>query len=160
MDIKLKNIDKKAKPDLEKWAEITIEKWQYNLASETLISKKHYSKADEPTPKKLIDSFFATVKHQSENDEFLIAFAFNYYIRMLEMGLGNGVTLYNQRDSKRKKHKVYSKTLYKETQKLLILLQEYYLQECAFMIIDDFNHNTDSYTTYKGNKNSNTIELL
>lgn len=78
MEVILSNIDNKP-VDLAKWAEITIEKWKFNVAEGNLVNTGD-----------LLRSFEYTVQGEANGNTALISFAFNYYFRMLEMNVGKG----------------------------------------------------------------------
>lgn len=133
--------------DLAQWAQITIELWQFKIAQFGLISRnRHYSNPDEPTPQSLIDSFTYHVSQQSGGDQALVSFAFNYYIHMLDMGVGKGVRLGDV--SNRKKYKVYSKPLYSQILRLTELLAEEYAAAGSFLIVNEFTHGTGEGTKF------------
>jgi len=148
MDIEILNIPEKEKVRLEKWAEITIEKWLFSIAQHKLI--------DTGT---LFKSFAYSISSDANNNSALISFAFEYYLRMLEMGVGKGVK-YNDRNAegiterrefnkKRKAYQgIYSKTLYSEIMRLGELLTNQYAVAGATVIIDEFKHTTGEKTIY------------
>jgi len=139
MDITLSNIDASAKVDLEKWAQITIEKWQWNLVSKNLV----YS-GD------LLRSFTSQVYADAAGDSMMISFAFNYYLKMLDMGVGKGVSFEETgRESGRKKYKVYSSTTYSQIMRLLELLQIQYMTMGANAIVNEFKHGSNAGAIYK-----------
>jgi len=105
--------------DLQKWAEITIQKWQFNLVQKNLI----YS-GD------LLRSFEYTVSGEANGNQALISFAFNYYLRMLEMGVGKG-RLFGQ-VSQRKG--LFNKPFYHEVYRLSELVAGMYANNAAIAI--------------------------
>jgi len=115
----------KYRVDYVKWAEIVIEKWEFNIVQKNLI----YS-GD------LLRSFEQTVNAEASGNAVLISFAFKYYLRMLEMGVGRGVHIGDE--SNRRKYKVYTKTLYREMYRLSELLAEKYANRGAVMIAAGF----------------------
>lgn len=150
MDISLINVPASAKVDLIKWAEIVIEKWEFNLANRNLVHTGD-----------LINSFSAHVSAESANNTALISFAFEYYLRMLDMGVGKDVPygewrnlresrrVYGtQKGNRRKPIPVYSRTLYAQIMKLGELLTKQYATAGAKMIIDEFMHGEEGSTTY------------
>lgn len=138
MDIQLVNVPASAKVDLERWAQITIERWQYNIASKNLVKSGN-----------LLNSFLVSVSADAENNTALISFAFEYYMRMMDMGVGKGVN-YEQRGSAAKSRKVYgiqkgnrrkpmdiyNRTLYAEIMKLGELLTTQYAAQGAMAIVN------------------------
>ena len=97
--------DSKYSVDLVKWAEIVIEKWEFNIVQKNLI----YS-GD------LLRSFEQSVTSEAGGNAALISFAFKYYLRMLDMGVGRGSPIGS--NDGRKRYKVYTFTLYKEFYRL------------------------------------------
>jgi len=155
MDISILNIPASAKVDLEKWAEIVIENWRYNIASRQLIHTTD-----------LLNSFQATVTAEADGDKALISFAFQYYLRMIDMGVGKGTSLENkgalaesrrtlgtQKGNRRKAEPVYSRTLYAEIMRLGELLAENYSLQGVLAVTNEFSHDSDTPTTYQlGNR--------
>ncbi len=138
MDISLINVPASAKVDLIKWAEIVIEKWEFNIASRDLVHSGD-----------LINGFTAHVATEAASNRALISFAFQYYIRMIDMGVGKGVsrddvgTLGESRKvhgistgNRRGRIPVYSKTMYAEIMRLGELLAEQYAGVGAYGIAD------------------------
>jgi len=123
MEVNLNN--PKYKVDYDRWAQIVIEKWEFNIVQKNLI----YS-GD------LLRSFEQTISAEAGGNAALISFAFNYYLRMLEMGVGRGAPIGSESD--RKKYKVYTKTLYSEMYRLSELLAEKYAARGAVMIAAGF----------------------
>ena len=116
---------KASKVDLERWAAITIEKFEFAISERNLI----YS-GD------LLKSFVATVHADADGDNALISFAFNYYLRMLDMGVGKGVNYDDAgKGSGRRKYPVFNKIFYAEMMKLGELLTEMYAKKGAEIII-------------------------
>jgi len=131
MDIIFSGIPEKAHVDLKRWAQITIEKWQYNLVKKKLI----YS-GD------LLRSFEASVFSDAKGDYALISFAFKYYMRMLDMGVGSGVTFDDAkmgRTGRRNTKKVFLRTFYSELYRLSELISEKYATNSAFAIINEIS---------------------
>jgi hypothetical protein len=136
MDISLINIPSSSHVDLEEWARITIENFQYKIAAANLISYKHHSASDEPTPQQLIDSFEQHITAEAGGNQALINIGFNYYLRMLDMGAGSGSGANNPAEN-RKKYNVYNKPLTAEIYKLAELLAKQYATAGATLIIDE-----------------------
>jgi len=109
--------------DYAKWAEIVIQKWEFNIAQKNLI----YS-GD------LLRSFEQTVQAEAGGSAALISFAFKYYLRMLDMGVSRGHPV----SDPRKRQAVYTRTLYAEFYRLSELLAEKYAIRGAVMIAAGF----------------------
>ena len=149
LDFQIIDLPANAKVDLAQWAEITIETWQFKIAQFGLISRrKHYSNPDEPTTNALIESFTFHVTQQAGGNEALVSFAFNYYIHMLDMGVGKGVPFEQRDNSKRKRYKVYSKPLYSQIYRLTELLAEQYAAHGAAIIANEFQHGSSEPTRF------------
>lgn len=139
MDLSIINVPASARVDLEEWARITIETFQYKLVAFDLISFQHRSSKDEPTPEQLISSFEQHVTAQADGNQALISFAFNYYLRMLDMGVGAGSAFGDFNDSNRSPKPVYSKPLTAEIYRLAELLAKQYAVAGVQTIIDSIN---------------------
>ena len=126
MDISVFGTNDKDKINLKMWADIVIEKWEQNLASKNLIGTGA-----------LINSFEAHVNIEASGNSALITFAYLYYVRMIDMGVGKGTGLHNRSEKKehrkifgiqtgnrRKPIPVYNKTFYSELSVLNRLLSE------------------------------------
>jgi hypothetical protein len=121
MGVLITNITPAAKVDLERWAAITIEKFEFAVSKFNLL----YS-GD------LLRSFQAFVHADANGDTALISFAFNYYLRMLDIGVGRGVSYAEAgRDSGRRKYSVFNRIFYAELMKLGELLTKMYSQKGA-----------------------------
>jgi len=119
------SVGQQSNVDLERWAAITIEKWEFALSKNNLI----YS-GD------LLRSFQAVVHSEANGNNALISFAFNYYLRMLDMGVGKGVSLDEAgRGSGRRKYPVFNKIFYAELMRLGELLTKMYADKGAKTIV-------------------------
>ena len=123
--ITLSEIKKRQRVDLEQWARITIEKWEYNIVRRKLI----YS-GD------LLNSFMFSVSADADGDTAMVSFAFQYYVRMLDIGVGRGVSRVEVKGSRRKPYKVFNRTFYGEFRTLIELMTEKY-KEYGITIISD-----------------------
>lgn len=141
MDIKITNVPVEAKVKFDKWAQYTIEKFEF------AVSK--YKLKDTGT---LINSFQHQVSQDADGSTALISIAFEYYLRMIDMGVGSG-TPYDERDeqyaanrafgkgagTKRRRYPVYNKIFYSQLMRLNELLQKYYKNTALNVIIDGTN---------------------
>lgn len=107
--------------DLQQWADITIEKWKWNIAQKNLIHTGD-----------LIRSFEATVTGEANGNLALINFAFNYYFRMLEMGVGKG----NLFGMKRQRYGLFTRPFMHEVYRLSELVSEMYANNAAVNIVN------------------------
>lgn len=85
------------------WAEIVIDRW-----------RKRMEALDVGDTGALLKSFEAQVAADSNGDPAKITFAFLYYGRFPDMGVGRGVTLSDVPDASRKVKPWYSQTFMKE----------------------------------------------
>ena len=115
-------LDTKYKVDLAKFAQIVIEKWQFNV-----VQKKLIRTAD------LLRSFEFTVSGEADGDKAVISFVFNYYLRMLEMGVGKYSPIGTS--SNRRRYKVFTKTFNAEVYRLTELLANQYATEGALTVL-------------------------
>jgi len=119
MQIDLNN--PKYRVDYVKWAQIVVDKWEFNIVQKNLI----YS-GD------LLRSFEQNVSAEAGGNAALISFAFKYYLRMLDMGVGRGSPI--GANDKRKRYPIFTKTFYAEFYRLSELLAEKYANRGAAMI--------------------------
>lgn len=134
MELDFQNITGVSKVDLNKWAAITIEKFEFQVSKYNLI----YS-GD------LLRSFQATVHGEADGNLALVTFAFNYYLRMLDMGAGKGAKAVDASTSYlrtgpngRKRYPVFNKVFYGELFRLGELLTNMYAQKGAAIIVHNF----------------------
>lgn len=124
MELEITNLSENKKVDLERWAKYVVEKFEFAITKYRTIKS-----AD------LLRSFIYSVSQEAGGDNAIISFAFNYYLRMIDMGVGRGTkyedtTTYNNDTTHKNRtaKPVYNKILWGETNKLKELLNEYYLQ--------------------------------
>lgn len=97
--------------DHSKFAEYVINKWQAKIRE-----LKIHQTGD------LYNSFISEVIRNSGGDVERIIFTFRYYGKMVDMGVGKGITLDDLGVGKRSPKPWYSKTLYSEVKKLSDLM--------------------------------------
>lgn len=127
------------------WAQITIKRWRKKI--DRLKIGQHSSG-------ELFRSFQYSVLASAGGDVQKIEFAFRYYGKFVDMGVGRGTKLSDQPMSrgmrklsgkllgmKRVPKKWYSKTFYAETQKLIEILQEEYGHRGQVIISENINDN-------------------
>jgi len=138
MDIEITNAPIEAKVDLNKWAKYTVEKFEFAVAK--------YNLKDTGI---LLNSFAFTVSQEADGRTALISFAFEYYLRMIDMGVGSGTT-YDDRDdqyaanraygkgagTRRRRYPVYNKIFYSQLMRLNELLQKYYKNTAQNIIVN------------------------
>ncbi len=83
----------------------------------------------------LANSFVSTIVNNAGGDLSRIEFAFNYYGKFVDMGVGRGVKLGDARGNRRPK-KWYSKTFYAEVKKLGELVAAKYAQKAQIIIVE------------------------
>lgn len=107
---------------LEAWADITIRNWLAKILQLNLIDSKV-----------LFDSFTVHIRKNSGGDPELVEFAFLYYGKFVDMGVGRGRPL----DSTlRKPHPWYNKTFGREISKLRTILAEKYAEKASFAVVE------------------------
>lgn len=116
MDINISNISPKAELDLIKWAQIVVEKFEYNLASRDLISSHE-----------LINSFASHVASEANNNSALISFGFLYYFKFIDMGVGRGVS-YGDVGILREKRRAYGSAGVNPRRKIPVFNKTFYAQ--------------------------------
>jgi len=127
------------------WAQITIKRWRRKIDR---------MKIGQHSSGELFRSFQYNVLASSGGDVQKIEFAFRYYGKFVDMGVGRGTKLGDQPISmgmrkfsgkflgiKRVPKKWYSKTLYSETQRLVEILQEEYGHRGQIIISENINDN-------------------
>ena len=110
---------------VEAWADIVIKNWRQKIKELDI---------HEPGP--LYDSFVFDVIGNAGGNPERIDFAFEYYGRFVDMGVGKGVKMGNPNNvvTKREPKKWYSKTMYRQAQKLSEILAVKYSIKGASVI--------------------------
>ncbi|MCX6250012.1 MAG: hypothetical protein NTX61_04595 [Bacteroidetes bacterium] len=129
----------------EAWAKITIQLWRKNMSRMKIAQN---SSGD------LYRSFKFKVIAASGGNVDRIEFAFNYYGKFLDMGVGKGTKLGDRPVSKgsrvladkmlggvRKPKKWYSRTFYGEAHRLFEILQKEYGRQVQVVISENINDN-------------------
>lgn len=118
---------------MEAWAEIVIEIWEQQV-----------EKMDIKDTGALLDSFYHSVHTNSGGNPERIEFAFNYYGKMVDMGVGGNVSLQNRDAMKalgkstRKPKPWYSDTFGYQLHKLGEILSEKYAKKAALNVVETF----------------------
>jgi hypothetical protein len=112
------------------WADIVLDRWLRKI--DTLKINDTYE---------LANSFIMQVMTDSGGDPERIEFAFKYYGKFVDMGVGKGVTLADAglSESHRKRKRWYSPVFYAEVKKLAILLAEKYGKIGAITIVENID---------------------
>lgn len=108
------------------WARITVERWE-----EKVMQLGIGYNLD------LINSFTHEVITASNGDPELVKFTFEYYGRMVEMGVGRGVPIAEVPSSNRTPKPWYSKTFAREVHKLAEHLGKAYGQRATTLIVQE-----------------------
>ena len=127
------------------WAQITVKLWRKNL-SRLKIGKRSSGE--------LFRSFQYKVVGSAGGDIQRIEFAFHYYGKFVDMGVGRGTRLGDLPMSRTKRRfagrflgtgrvprKWYSKTFYSESQRLAEILQKEYGHRGQMVITENINDN-------------------
>lgn len=99
----------------EQWAKITIQRWEYNITTLSIVNSRQ-----------LLNSFTQQVIKDANGDVSLIRFTFQYYGRMVEMGVGKGTTISEVESSRRNPKPWYNKAFAHEVKRLAELLAEHH----------------------------------
>jgi len=111
---------------VEAWAEIVIERWE-NMIARLRI---HHTG-------NLINSFAHHVITQSGGNPERIEFAFEYYGKFVDMGVGRGVSIGEVEFSDRRRKPWYSKTFFSQVKKLGEILSVKYSEKAKAVIIEN-----------------------
>ncbi|TSA24000.1 MAG: hypothetical protein D4R67_12590 [Bacteroidetes bacterium] len=128
------------------WAKITIRRWRKKIRT---------LKIGETNS--LYDSFVRDVIGSANGDLIKIDFAFKYYGKFVDMGVGKGTKISGVKESKtsrrlegrmlgnrRRAKKWYSKTFHAETMRLREILVEHYAEMGSLTIIENIDDNSKS----------------
>lgn len=109
---------------VEAWADIVIERW------ETKIARLKIGHTGQ-----LVKSFEHHVHTQANGIPELIIFAFEYYGKFVDMGVGRGVTVEDVSFSSRRPKPWYSKVFYSQLEKLKEILVEKYENKAQIAVL-------------------------
>ena len=115
--------------DPVRWAEIVIERWEEKIVQLGIVGDN------------LINSFTQQVITDSNGDPTLIIFAFNYYGKFVDMGVGRGVPLSEVPFSNRRAKPWQSKTFARELGVMAELLSRYYGHRIGIAIANRIDGN-------------------
>lgn len=121
---------------VEAWAEITIKEWQ-NKIKELEIGESKNSTGQ------LLASFYHHVKTSADGIPEYINFAFEYYGRMVDWGVGRGVSIENRENlvlaegTRRVQKPWFSKVFAFHIKRLAEIMAEKYAQQAAVVVIND-----------------------
>lgn len=125
---------------VEEWAKYVIERWEME------IIRLKINRIGQ-----LLKSFTNTVYTQSGGNVEKIIFAFEYYGKFSDMGVGRGVKVADVPNSRRTPKPWYNKVFFSQVKRLAEILIEQYQQEAILTIVS----NLESYDN-QGNKQSSS----
>lgn len=105
---------------VKEWADIVIERWIRKI-----------SRLKIGNTNSLLKSFRHSVSNDANGDPAKVSFAFNYYGRFVDMGVGRGVRIDQVDQSNRKPKPWYSKTFINECNRLAQILADQYGKAAA-----------------------------
>ncbi len=114
---------------VEAWADIVIERWEQKIRRSGVYHTG-----------KLVQSFSQMVRTQANGNPDLIQFAFGYYGRFVDMGVGRGVPYDRVHLSNRRAKPWYSKTFFSQLEKLKEILEEKYGLKAQYSIIQEIKN--------------------
>lgn len=133
---------------LEAWADIVLELWQEKI-----------DRLNIGVSWQLVDSLVQHIISEAGGNISMIEFAFKYYGKFVDMGVGNGVDLGSVGDlqterrlvgketgNRRRPKPWYNKTLYAQTQRLVEILAEKYARKGLLAIIENVDDNALKWT--------------
>jgi hypothetical protein len=112
---------------VEAWAEITVKNWLDKIIRLNVIHSRD-----------LFNSFEMHVYSNAGGDVSKIEFAFLYYGKFVDMGVGRGASMGSGR---RKAKPWYNKQFGKEIARLRVILGEKYAEKAAFAVVDALDGN-------------------
>jgi hypothetical protein len=118
---------------MQAWADIVIDIWEDK--TEALGINDSYQ---------LLDSFMNTVVVDANGNPEKIEFAFNYYGKFVDMGVGGNISISDIGSavtSKRRPKAWYSKTFFSQVKKLGEILASKYAKRAALIIIENIDDN-------------------
>lgn len=113
----------------EAWAEIVIKKWEDNIMRLGIYDSKE-----------LLKSFQMNVTREANGAPNLIEFAFLYYGKFADMGVGNGVKAGEYSGTNRKPKMWYSKTFFSQVKRLGDILGEKYAEKGKLAIVENLGN--------------------
>lgn len=111
---------------VEEWARIVIERWENRI---TTLNIKQTGQ--------LLKSFTHFINTQANGDPKRITFAFEYYGKFVDMGVGKGTTINQVGSTNRKPKPWYSKIFWSQFMKLTELLKDKYSIKSQIVIITE-----------------------
>lgn len=118
---------------LSAWADIVIQIWEDKI--EKLNIHESYQ---------LIDSFTTHVVTNSNGDPEKIEFAFNYYGKFVDMGVGGYISIDDLKsgvETTRRAKAWYSKVFFSQVKKLGSILAQKYAKKAALLVVENTDDN-------------------
>jgi hypothetical protein len=119
------------KQTIEAWANYVIERWELEILRLGINSTG-----------KLLKSFTQCMITQANGNIEKITFAFEYYGKFVDMGVGRGVTIAEVSQSGRTPKPWYNKTFFGQVKKLGEILAKKYQQEAVMSIVESIELKT------------------
>lgn len=129
---------------VEAWAEITIKEWLKKIKALGIHSTGQ-----------LVNSFYHHVNTSADGNPEYVKFAFEYYGKFVDMGVGRGVLLedreikVNAEATNRRKKPWYSDVFYEQLKILSHLLSEKYAKQAADMVVTELDWSNKKYVPKK-----------
>ena len=121
---------------LQRWAEIVIEVWQEKINQLGIGSSDN-----------LVDNFYHHVVSNANGDIAKIEFAFHYYGKFVDMGVGKGIPLgVAGLNNKRVAKKWYSPSFAHQVKRLAEIMAEKYAEEGVLTITENTDDNALRHT--------------
>lgn len=114
----------------EAWADIVIQRWERKIIAQHITETRE-----------LLNSFSHQIMVDAAGNPNLIQFAFKYYGKFVDMGVGNGVKVGFGGKSNRKAKPWYSKTFAAQVHKLGQILADKYGRKATLVIIENIDDN-------------------
>jgi hypothetical protein len=141
----LNSVTKLTQPQIaDAWAKITVKVWKDKMAKLKIGNSRA-----------LMDSFIHEVISSFGGDLMKIEFAFKYYGKFVDMGVGKGVKIGSVKESatsrrlegkmmgnRRRPKKWYSKTFSAEVMRLTEIMQREYLSKYVAVIMENISDNS------------------
>jgi len=115
---------------LQAWADIVIKNWLAKIDAMGIHDTYELSQ-----------SFIHHIISNAGGDIARIEFAFLFYGRFVDMGVGKGIKIEDtgMKESRRRPHKWYSPVIYSQVKKLTEILAEKYAHKGALIIVEKIN---------------------
>ena len=113
---------------VEAWAKYVIERWELEILRLNISATGQ-----------LLKSFTHTILTQANGNVEKITFAFEYYGKFVDMGVGRGVNIANISQSGRKAKPWYSKIFFSQVKKLSEIMKEKYGQEAKAVVVESIS---------------------